>query len=112
EQGQTYVVSRDLSSGSLRIRLDCLSPQHLDLQEALGIIFQVGQALCYAHQHNILHGNIKPENIFFNKQRKVLLADFRLASFINVTKLNYKSDRKSTRLNSSHGSISYDVFSL
>jgi len=96
EQGQPYVVSKYLSTGSLRYSLDRLSPQHLDLQESLRIIFQVGQALCYAHQHNILHGNIKPENIFFNKQRKVFLADFRLTSFINVTKLNYKSDPHTT----------------
>src|SRR6266849_5781158 len=96
EQGQPYVVSKYLSTGSLRYSLDRLSPQHLDLQESLRIIFQVGQALCYAHQHNILHGNIKPENIFFNKQRKVFLADFRLTSFINVTKLNYKSGPHTT----------------
>jgi serine/threonine protein kinase len=96
EQGQPYVVSKYLGSGSLRHRMNRLSPQRLDLQEALRIIFYVGQALCYAHEHNILHGNIKPENIFFNKQGKVFLADFRLASFINVTKLNYKSDPHTT----------------
>jgi serine/threonine protein kinase len=96
EQGKPYVVSKYLSRGSLRYHLDHLSPQRLDLQDALHIVFQVGQALCYAHQHNILHSNIKPENIFFTKQGKVLLADFRLASFVNVTKLNYKSDPHTT----------------
>jgi serine/threonine protein kinase len=96
EQGQPYVVSKYQSNGSLRQRLDRLSPQHLNLHEALRIILHTGQALCYAHEHNILHGNIKPENIFFNKQGKVLLTDFRLASFINVMKLNYKSDPHTT----------------
>ncbi len=96
EQGQPYVVSKYLSRGSLRNHLDHLSPQRLDLQDALHIVFQVGQALRYAHQHNILHSNIKPENIFFTKQGKVLLADFRLASFVNTTKLNYKSDPHTT----------------
>src|SRR5260370_864725 len=96
EQGQPYVVSTYLSSGSLRHRLDCLSPQHLDLEEALPIIFQVGRALRYAHQHNIVHGNIKPENIFFNEQGKALLADFCVADFIDVTKLGYKSDPHTT----------------
>ena len=96
EQGQPYVVSKYLSRGSLRYHLNHLSPQRMDLQEALLIVFQVGQALRYAHQQNILHSNIKPENIFFTKQGKVLLADFRLASFVNVTKLNYKSDPHTT----------------
>jgi serine/threonine protein kinase len=96
EQGQPYVVSKYQGNGSLRQRLDRLSPQHLNLHEALRIILYVGQALCYAHEHDILHGNIKPENIFFNKQGKILLTDFRLASFINVMKLNYKSDPHTT----------------
>lgn len=77
EQAQPYIISKYLPSGSLRHRLDHLSSQSLDLQDALPIIFQVGQALRYAHQHNILHGNIKPENIFFNEQGKALLGDFR-----------------------------------
>ncbi|HEX3641181.1 MAG TPA: protein kinase, partial [Ktedonobacteraceae bacterium] len=96
EQGQPYIVSSYQSSGSLRDRLDRLAPERLDLQDALPIIFQVGRALRYAHQQNILHGNIKPENIFFNKLGEALLADFRLADLIDVTKLDYKSDPHST----------------
>ncbi len=94
EQGQPYIVNKYQGggNGSLRQRLDRLSPHRLNLHEALRIIVQVGQALCYAHDLNILHGNIKPENIFLNKQGRVLLTDFRLASFINVMKLNYKSE--------------------
>ncbi len=76
EQGQPYIVSRYESSGSLRQLLNRLSPQHLKLQDALSIIFQVGRALRYAHEHNILHGNIKPENIFFDEQGKALLYAF------------------------------------
>jgi len=96
EQGQLYIVSSYQSSGSLRHRLDRLAPKRLHLQDALPIIFQVGRALRYAHQQNILHGNIKPENIFFNKLGEALLADFRLADLIDVTKLDYKSDPHST----------------
>ena len=98
EQGQPYIVNKYQGggNGSLRQRLDRLSPHRLNLHEALRIIVQVGQALCYAHDLNILHGNIKPENIFLNKQGRVLLTDFRLASFINVMKLNYKSNSHTT----------------
>jgi len=92
EQGQPYVVSPYLSSGSLRRHLDILSPGCLDLQEALKIISQVGQALSYFHAHAHLHQNIKPENIFFNEQGEVLLADFRLSGFIDVAILNDQSD--------------------
>jgi len=92
EQGQPYVVSEYLSGGTLRHRLDSLFPGHLSLQEALSIIGQVGQALSYFHERAHLHGNIKPENIFFNEQGEVLLADFRLSGFLDVAILNYQSD--------------------
>ena len=68
EQGQPYIVREYIARSSLRYWLDSLSPQRLNLQEALMIIIQVGQVLSFAHQQNILHGNIKPENIFFNEQ--------------------------------------------
>jgi len=92
EQGQPYVVREYLASDSLRHRLDYLSPQRMSLQEALTIVFQVGQVLCYAHEHHILHGSLKPETIFFNGNDEVLLSDFGLASFIDITKLSHKSD--------------------
>ena len=95
EQGRTYVVREYLTSSSLRHRLDTLSPQRLDLQEALRIILPIGKALSYAHQRHILHGNLKPENILFNDKGEALLADFGLASFMDVTKLNHKPHRQS-----------------
>ncbi|HWS83832.1 MAG TPA: serine/threonine-protein kinase [Ktedonobacteraceae bacterium] len=96
EQGHPYVVREYLTSSSLRHRLDGLSPQRLDLQEVLSIIFQIGQALSYAHEHNILHGNLKPENIFFKDDGEVLLTDFGLTSFTDMTKLDDKSHRQTT----------------
>jgi len=92
EQGKPYVVREYLASSSLRHRLDELSAQRLTLQEALMIIFQVGQALSYAHEHGILHGNLKPENIFFNDNGTVLLADFAPASITEMRKLDDQSD--------------------
>lgn len=92
EQGQPYIVREYIASSSLRYWLDSLSPQQLNLQEALTIIIQVGEVLSFAHQRNILHGNIKPENIFINDNGRVLLSDFGLTNFIDVRKLSQKCD--------------------
>ena len=92
EQGQPYIVSQYLPGGSLRQYLDSISPQCLSLQEALKIISQLGQALSYFHEHAQLHENVKPENVFLNEKGEVLLADFRLAGFLDVTVLSYQSD--------------------
>jgi serine/threonine protein kinase len=92
EQGHPYIVKEYLAKGSLHRHLDRLSPQHLSLQEALTIVFQVGQTLSYAHKHHILHGNLRPETIFFNSNGEVLLADLGLANAIDLTKLNSQFD--------------------
>jgi len=92
EQGHPYIVKEYLAKGSLHRHLDRLSPQRLSLQEALTIIFHVGQALSYAHRHHILHGSLKPENIFFNSNGEVLLADLGLAHSIDLTKIDFQFD--------------------
>src|SRR2546422_11724919 len=55
-------------------------------------------ALPISHSHDVVHRDIKPENILLQSGH-ALVADFGI-------------DRKSTRLNSSHGYISYAVFCL
>jgi serine/threonine protein kinase len=84
EQGQPFVVRDYLPKGSLRNRLELLSPQSLELSEALSLVLQVGQALAAAHEHGIFHGNIKPENILFDIHDQVVLADFALVSDMGV----------------------------
>ena len=47
------------------------------LDSALPILKQVASAIDYAHSSGIIHGDIKPENILFKKNRSVpLLGDF------------------------------------
>src|SRR5207237_8878500 len=48
----------------------------LTIQESLAILRMVGQVLQYTHQMNILHGNLKPENILFSDTGDMLLTDF------------------------------------
>jgi serine/threonine protein kinase len=80
EEYQPFVVYEYLPNGSLRSRLQNISPRRLELQEALTIVLQVGEALTYAHEHNILHGNLKPENILFDSNGRAVLTDFYLVS--------------------------------
>src|SRR6266487_609043 len=62
----------------------------LEPRTCLRLVEQLAAALHYAHGRGVTHGNVKPAN--------VMVASAGLA------------DRKSTRLNSSHPSISYAVF--
>src|SRR6266550_6364273 len=78
EQEQLFIVREYWPNGSLRSRLKKLSSGRLELGEALTIVSQVGQALVYAHERNIIHGNIKPENILLEADGHVVLTDFSL----------------------------------
>lgn len=80
EQEQPFVVREYLPKRSLRSRLKKISPDHLELGEALTIVSQVGQALAYTHERGIFHGNVKPENVLFNANDQAVLADFHLVS--------------------------------
>src|SRR5262249_17809335 len=79
EKDQPFVVRQYLPNGSLRSHLKKLFPDRMELRDALAFISQVGEAIVYAHEHNVIHGNIKPENIFFDTNNQVILTDFHLA---------------------------------
>jgi len=80
EEEQPFIVRKYLPNSSLRSHLKQLFPHGLELRDALTIVSQVGEALAYAHEHSIVHGNIKAENILFDGNGHAVLADFNLVS--------------------------------
>jgi diguanylate cyclase (GGDEF)-like protein len=52
------------------------------LTDALNITIQVASGLHYAHQHGIVHGDIKPSNIMVLGDNQVKIADFGIARII------------------------------
>src|SRR5579859_1923688 len=80
EQNQPFVVRAYLPNGSLRSHLRQLSPHPLELREALSMVSQVGSALAYAHEHNIIHRSLHPENILLVSRSQAVLTDFNLTN--------------------------------
>src|SRR5947207_8574801 len=64
------------SKVSLQDRLQNMQGQPFSLEEAFTVLAQLGQALSYAHQCNVTHGNLNPYNILLNDKGHILLDDF------------------------------------
>ncbi len=64
----------------------------------MSIISQIGNALHYANQHNILHHDLKPANILLNSKNKVLLTDFGIAIVQINTTVNHPAASTGTPL--------------
>lgn len=72
-----YLVMPYISGCTLRDYL--LKRERLTLEEAGSFLAQIAQALQYAHDHNVVHRDVKPSNILLRPDGHAYLVDFGLA---------------------------------
>ena len=74
-EGLLYSVTPFVKSGTLDDLLKKVGGRFSAMQ-ALPVVQQLCDAVQYAHEHDVMHGNIKPRNIFIANDGRILLADF------------------------------------
>lgn len=74
-----YLVMPYLQGGTLE---DMLDESVLTLEEACAVLEQLTRALAYVHALGILHRDIKPTNILFDRDYHLYLTDFGIASWV------------------------------
>ncbi|NDJ78870.1 MAG: protein kinase [Chloroflexi bacterium] len=79
--GLLYMAMQYIDGSTLRDLLaqKRKSRRYLEPREASRIMWQVCDALDYAHQQGVIHRDVKPSNILLDRQGRVFLADFGLA---------------------------------
>jgi serine/threonine-protein kinase len=75
--GQLWFTMPFVEGESLRDRLR--REGQLPLEDALRITTEAARALDYAHQHGVIHRDVKPENILLTRDGTTLVADFGIA---------------------------------
>ena len=75
-EGRPYLVLPFVGGESLQERLQRGGP--LPVDEALGFVHEVGQALGAAHAAGLIHRDVKPANVLLDEQGRALLTDFGL----------------------------------
>jgi serine/threonine protein kinase len=82
QDGYAYQVMPFLNIGSLSDRLD---KGPISIEDGGRVLDQVATALAYAHQHGVIHRDVKPSNILLDPEGNALLADFGMARRVEAT---------------------------
>ena len=96
-EGVPYIANEYIKGQNLKEVLDFRSS--VPLEEAIDYMIQLADALYYAHQHGIVHRDVKPENLYVMGDGMIKLGDFGIAQYDTDPDLN---DEKSEIVGSVH----------
>jgi serine/threonine protein kinase len=82
ENEQLYLVMRYLSGGTL---LDRLKKRPQPIDEMARIVQQLAPAFDYVHQEGVIHRDVKPGNIVFDRNDNAFLTDFGVVKLTAAT---------------------------
>ncbi|MDF7683171.1 Stk1 family PASTA domain-containing Ser/Thr kinase [Lactobacillus sp. ESL0679] len=97
DYGLPYMVMEYVSGPDLKEYIRQNSP--LDLRDVIRIMDQILSAMALAHKHNVIHRDLKPQNILMDKRGNIKIADFGIAVALNQNSV--------TQTNSAIGSVHY-----
>ena len=96
DDGQVFIVMACYEGETLKKKIERGS---LKIDEATDLAIQIAQGLAEAHQHGIVHRDVKPANLLITKSGVAKIVDFGLAKLSGASKL--------TKTGSTLGTVAY-----
>ena len=83
KENRPFLVLDYAPGGSLRK----LHPHssHVSLLQTVDYVNQIAEALQYAHEHKLIHCDVKPANMLLGRRNEVLLSDFGIVTIAHAT---------------------------
>ena len=89
-EGVPYIANEFIKGRNLKETLDFRGS--IPLEEAIDYMMQLSSALYYAHQHSIVHRDVKPDNLYVMSDGTIKLGDFGIAQTYNEVKKDKNSE--------------------
>ncbi|TML15963.1 MAG: serine/threonine protein kinase [Actinobacteria bacterium] len=82
QAGRQYIVFEYIEGENLKELV--VRRGRLEVREALEIAIEVARALGFAHEHGLVHRDVKPQNVLLNGDGRAKVTDFGIARSLDV----------------------------
>jgi len=82
QDGRQFIVFEYVDGENLKSLVEREGP--LPEAEAIGLTLQVARALGFAHEHGLVHRDVKPQNVLLNGDGRAKVTDFGIARSLEV----------------------------
>jgi serine/threonine protein kinase len=82
DDDQQYIVFEYIDGESLKEFVDRTGP--LPCRRAIELALQIAEALAFAHQHGLVHRDVKPQNVLITQDGDAKVTDFGIARSLDV----------------------------
>jgi predicted Ser/Thr protein kinase len=77
QDGRQYIVFEYIDGENLKELV--VRKGRLDVREALEIALEIARGLAFAHEHGLVHRDVKPQNVLLNGDGRAKVTDFGIA---------------------------------